>query len=156
MLHLFRSQSYDRECCKNLQRHEETSAFWKQIYFILIWRNGLVYYNAGVVHSCKYWSRRIGPGFIKNMAEKLRKIPSSMSPVKTQIFLGRRGRCSWPGSPRSWSRSRKRRKDLPGCRRTFRWCPERCKSRHRFFKQFANLKVISFNLPLGVKDLFLK
>jgi hypothetical protein len=34
------NQSYDpelqRQRCKNLQRHEQTSAFWKQNYFLLL------------------------------------------------------------------------------------------------------------------------
>jgi hypothetical protein len=50
---LYWSQSYDnyvqRQRCNNWHRNEWPSAFWKRKYFILIWKNALSYYNAGVV-----------------------------------------------------------------------------------------------------------
>jgi hypothetical protein len=49
----YRSQSYDRKLerqgCKNWQRNEEPSAYRKQKYFLLTWKNALAYYNASVV-----------------------------------------------------------------------------------------------------------
>jgi hypothetical protein len=48
-----RSQSYDRELQRQRftfwQRHGWPSAFLKQIYFLLLLKNALAYYNAGVV-----------------------------------------------------------------------------------------------------------